>query len=107
MRISDWSSDVCSSDLLADLGALQDRRIIALKLPGAEERRPVDAVDEFAERIIVESPQAEEARPRRRHRRPVDAMPRCPGPGYVVLAAVALAAGMACAERLEIGRAHV
>src|SRR3546814_8127020 len=26
MRISDWSSDVCSSDLLADAGADHDRR---------------------------------------------------------------------------------
>src|SRR3546814_1366911 len=36
MRISDWSSDVCSSDLLADLGPhLIDRALVLFGMPHA------------------------------------------------------------------------
>src|SRR3546814_19671811 len=47
MRISDWSSDVCSSDLWADNAAVQDRETGQVRLPrragaGAEPTGPAD-----------------------------------------------------------------
>ena len=49
----------------ADLGVVEDRRVGAAQLPGREERRPVDALDELGERVVVERPDAEEGRSRR------------------------------------------
>src|SRR3546814_14213697 len=40
MRISDWSSDVCSSDLLGDVAAVADRRqVVAQELAAAMDMR--------------------------------------------------------------------
>ena len=64
------SSIACASSIeaargLAELGVVEDGGKVARQLPGGEERRPVDVVDELGERIVVEHPRAEEARPRR------------------------------------------
>ena len=39
---------------LADRRVVEDRRVGAAQLPGREERRPVDALDELVERVVVE-----------------------------------------------------
>ena len=51
---------------------VEDRRVGAAHLPGREERRPVDEVDEFGERVVVERPRPEEGRAGRGHGGPVD-----------------------------------
>src|SRR3546814_3425193 len=48
MRIRDWSSDVCSSD------RLEERRELAGQLPGLEEGRPVDDLQQVLQRVVVE-----------------------------------------------------
>src|SRR3546814_7173797 len=45
MRISDWSSDVCSSDLIAELMRLRDA--------GADETPEGDAIEEAIRRQVV------------------------------------------------------
>src|SRR3546814_15035157 len=47
MRISDWSSDVCSSDLLLDLGG-QDQRWELLADPIGNDKQAVRIVDRTA-----------------------------------------------------------
>ena len=51
-----------------DLGVGEDRRVGAAQLPGGEERRPVDALDELRERVVLERAHAQERRPGRRPR---------------------------------------
>ncbi len=46
----------------ADRGVVEDRRIFSGQLPGREERRPVDVVDQFRDRNIVEFLGAGDAR---------------------------------------------
>ena len=50
---------------LPEFGVVENGGIFALQLPGREERRPVDVVDQFGDRIIGERPGAEERRLRR------------------------------------------
>src|SRR3546814_8335571 len=50
MRISDWSSDVCSSDLHADAAALADRVMEDAVMPA--EHAPVDMDDLAAKRRV-------------------------------------------------------
>ena len=64
------SSIACASSIEAArgrpvLGVVEDGGKLAGQLPGGEERRPVDVVDQLGDRIVVEHPGAEEARPRR------------------------------------------
>ena len=80
--VSQFSATICAQHRLrvveerarrrADLLVVEEQRIGALDLPGREERRPVDVGDELGDRIVAERPRAEEARPRRRVRGPVD-----------------------------------
>src|SRR3546814_8690189 len=58
MRISDWSSDVCSSDLLTPISAFRPRRWRGALLPHTaevvfsileNEKRPVSAVADYTE----------------------------------------------------------
>ena len=51
---------------------LENRRKSSRELPGRKKRRPVDVVDELAERVIGKCLGAEKARPRRRIARPVE-----------------------------------
>src|SRR3546814_14102590 len=83
MRISDWSSDVCSSDLQADR---RDLRQGGGKRPGCEAARAVRTVDPGRGRV-----RALQGRVRRQARRG-RAQPEHP-------------AGGAQADRAEIGRA--
>ncbi len=53
-------------------GVVQDRRVGPAHLPGREERRPVDEVDELGERVVGERSRSEECGPGRGHRGPVD-----------------------------------
>src|SRR3546814_13319737 len=81
MRISDWSSDVCSSDLpvgcrslarVGDAGA--DKISEVARAAAAPERLPVDepaAIAARREQAIVDPKVAVEARPRRRPARPI------------------------------------
>src|SRR3546814_12876671 len=53
MRISDWSSDVCSSDLVVDVGGQIDRRpAFARPLALSGERRRIDAVASLFEQRL-------------------------------------------------------
>src|SRR3546814_12320230 len=54
MRISDWSSDVCSSDLLAVLGDVQRRRLRGVELAGAEQV----GLEEFLQHQVAPGPRA-------------------------------------------------
>ena len=56
----------------AELLVVEDRGELAGQLPGLEERRPVDVVDQLGERIILEHARAEEGRLRRTVIRPVE-----------------------------------
>src|SRR3546814_10951588 len=101
MRISDWSSDVCSSDLLADQlahsGALADRR---------------------GRHRFVDDPPAEPEEEEQRDNQPadpeiggVDSAERlrahCPGPHHAFLDLDALQAQVRSAERAAEGVAPV
>src|SRR3546814_14689471 len=50
LRISDWSSDVCSSDLLV----VQDGGILAEQAPGLEKRRPVKELHHLRQVVVLE-----------------------------------------------------
>src|SRR3546814_2514853 len=45
MRISDWSSDVCSSDLALDMGVLEGTRSLNYKVQGASALQPSEVSD--------------------------------------------------------------
>src|SRR3546814_8557481 len=77
MRISDWSSDVCSSDLLLDDGQRDHRRgvdaALVVEAPGLVDPL-VEGVDDGVDRVgLVAQALLEEAGQRREHERPVDA----------------------------------
>ena len=57
---------------LAVFVVLQDARVLALQLPGLEERRPIDIAGELGEIVGLERPRAEESRLRRRIAGPVE-----------------------------------
>ena len=50
----------------------QDGRVQAVELPGREERRPVDPLDELLERVVGDGLHSQEGRSRRHDVRPVD-----------------------------------
>src|SRR3546814_7453033 len=52
MRISDWSSDVCSSDLLAAIDALGIETIIDLRGDDEREAHPCRRSGNFAGRVL-------------------------------------------------------
>src|SRR4051794_35292019 len=49
----------------AEVRVLEDRRILASKLPSGEERRPIDVVDQLLHGIVRKHLSAEPSRPRR------------------------------------------
>src|SRR3546814_2393731 len=53
MRISDWSSDVCSSDLLEAIGMIADARAQGAKISDVfAQRDAFDQIDPLVEKII-------------------------------------------------------
>src|SRR3546814_15463731 len=62
MRISDWSSDVCSSDLIADLDTLVDLQPEVRRLAEIEWRGPFAPASEYLDLAVEELDRAAEAR---------------------------------------------
>src|SRR3546814_3775817 len=58
MRISDWSSDVCSSDLGRDVGVLEHELLVQALLEevdaGAVDQRQAVGIDEDAHAVLLE-----------------------------------------------------
>src|SRR3546814_5546083 len=56
MRISDWSSDVCSSDLGADIGRQPARQALAQERQAPHPLAPVELGPEQQRRVVLEHP---------------------------------------------------
>src|SRR3546814_3163691 len=71
MRISDWSSDVCSSDLAADAGAVDVGRADSAGLRVAEAQAGDQAVDDRGHDVDVEEAGGGDQRQQRVQPQPV------------------------------------
>src|SRR3546814_3969061 len=63
MRISDWSSDVCSSDLSADEGAARHPGDVVIRLPACEQAEQDKEAYARASRVLHRESNPGNARP--------------------------------------------